>query len=453
MLMQGIVSSRVEWVVDHGTPRNLDGDAEVLFTQNEEDDNESVEIIEDKDTIESVADKLRSFFVKPRKSRNVKLAGMRKIKVTVVAPGAGLGANAKVYMSLKQDQSLRLRVAGRSGMPYDRYPPAWPQGAPAPNLESFAQDIMSEGNVKGADCLIFGSRGGQVILPTLWNTMGEKVPPAIVVNGGCAMNLPIPCNWPRKAITFLILGGQDYFKKPHHSAEQYMADCQNHVPKSNSTTAILYVHEMRHMPDQALLTAIVRQAIAGMVSWKATGCVPLAVFERMARSVQSIGVSSKFMYTCSPGVWQQVEALDGLSPLVTPLAATAHLQEQSSPIIDGPVGMPPKHGLLHMSPHRQPVGAAGPTELLNQAMVAQLPARPMQTCSAVAEHSHGYCHVPNVITQARQLPQKHFLQNRPRVDCTPRPLVARRNLAVKVSPSRPVTAVMLPNTALLNVRH
>ena len=35
-------------------------------------------------------------------------------------------------------------------------------------------------------CMVFGSRGGQVVLPELWAALGNKVPPSIVINGGAA---------------------------------------------------------------------------------------------------------------------------------------------------------------------------------------------------------------------------------------------------------------------------
>jgi hypothetical protein len=130
--------------------------------------------------------------------------------VTVIGPGAGLGRNRAVYAELARDKRFELNVQGKGGAPYDRYPLPWENGCPAPNLESFAGSLPTQGDVERSDCLVFGSRGGQVVLPFLWREWGEKAPPAVVVNGGCAMNLPSRMAWPQGAVTFLLIGGKDY---------------------------------------------------------------------------------------------------------------------------------------------------------------------------------------------------------------------------------------------------
>ena len=128
----------------------------------------------------------------------------------------------------------------------DRYPDTWQSGGPAPNLQSFGEDVVRIGvhrrdtslNLEirlghvvtggrcpnllldwGVDCFLFGSRGGQVVLPILWQSLQNATPPrqglglldsfpawelnswGVVVNGGCAMRLPGPtiC-WPEGAI-------------------------------------------------------------------------------------------------------------------------------------------------------------------------------------------------------------------------------------------------------------
>jgi len=390
------------WIVDQGTPKNQCGELEGLFS--------------DDDTFqdETVLSKLRSIFVKPRQTRAVKLG---RIFVAVLAPGAGVGANGKVYMSLKQDANFRLRVLGRSAMPYDRYPQAWRQGAPPPNLETFAQDVLAEGIVKDADCSIFGSRGGQVVLPNLWHGLGDKMPPAIVINGGCAMGLPIPCNWPAKAITFLILGGKDYFKSSHHDAEEYIRDSQRHVPKLNTTTALLYIHEMEHMPEQTLLKAVLRKAIEGMVSWKTTNSVPLAVFKTIVQTVRRIGYSVKLLYTCSPGVWQNVEEACGL-------AASPRL---SYPVIHGRVqnGTDAFGMETYSFPHGQDFKQS------------------MAQSKQVITHMQFQRHVQK--SQARLV---KMIQTHPAVACAPQPVQASQNPPIKVRFGGHISPIMLPAAAL-----
>merc|ERR1711920_363835 len=95
---------------------------------------------------------------------------------------------------------LSVKILGESRAPYDRYPACWiNKGAPPPNLETFALDLLAQNCLDDADCIVVGSRGGQVVLPTLWHACGKNTPPAIVVNGGCAMSLPTQVRWPESA--------------------------------------------------------------------------------------------------------------------------------------------------------------------------------------------------------------------------------------------------------------
>lgn len=346
------IGQMAEFIVDTGTPRHLQENIEQLFIDDEADDTE--EEAEQSIAEKSIADKFWKLLQKPaRKTRGISLGALQRTRVTVIAPGAGVGANGAVYMELKQDPSLRLRIEGRSGMPYDRYPTAWAQvGAPAPNLESFAQGMLSQGVIQDTDCFICGSRGGQVVLPTLWKHLGDSVPPAIVINGGCAINMPIKVNWPATAVTFLLLGGCDYFKKPHLSPQQYVADAMNSVPNSNSTTAILYVQEMEHMPAPALLKTIFRPALSGLLSWKATGQAPIACFEMIASSLRRIGLSARLLYTCSPGAWQEVASAPGGS---TAAASPA------------PAQLPPNAGIM---PIVKPTTAQAPSLVPHHTVLA-----------------------------------------------------------------------------------
>ncbi|CAL1157844.1 unnamed protein product, partial [Cladocopium goreaui] len=61
-------------------------------------------------------------------SRNMRLA------VTIIGPGAGIHSNQEAWGALDQNPKLYLQVYGQSRGAYDRYPPSWPGGSPAPNL-------------------------------------------------------------------------------------------------------------------------------------------------------------------------------------------------------------------------------------------------------------------------------------------------------------------------------
>ncbi|CAE7639902.1 rnf141, partial [Symbiodinium necroappetens] len=130
-------------------------------------------------------------------------------RLLIVAPGAGVKTLGTRFRALGAEPGFQVEVAGRKGVLYDRYPECWDTGAGAPNLRTFGEDLVRMGIHRRADCLIFGSRGGQVVLPLMWSALGDEVPPSVVVNGGCAMQLPGPAvRWPHRAVTVMLLGGQ-----------------------------------------------------------------------------------------------------------------------------------------------------------------------------------------------------------------------------------------------------
>eukprot|EP00928_Gymnodinium_smaydae_P033565 TRINITY_DN24009_c1_g1_i2.p1 TRINITY_DN24009_c1_g1~~TRINITY_DN24009_c1_g1_i2.p1 ORF type:complete len:440 (-),score=74.11 TRINITY_DN24009_c1_g1_i2:190-1509(-) len=246
------------------------------------------------------------------KTRSLALAS-GQLAVAVVGPGAGVGVNNSVYRALKRDHGFVVDFVGRSHSAYDRYPQAWPHGCPPPNLDTFGRDIALRGTTEQTDCLVFGSRGGQVVLPRLWRDKGAGVPPAIVINGGCAMDLPVQIEWPDSAITFHIIGGRDYFKR-NFTPEQYVDDARRHVPQGNSTTAILYVREMEHMPAATLLASVLRRAICAAVAWKKSGEAPHQSFGDITDALCGQGWTGCLLYTTAAGVWETMPFLGEASP-------------------------------------------------------------------------------------------------------------------------------------------
>jgi len=202
-----------------------------------------------------------------------------------------------------------MGIKGQSRAAYDRYPPCYGQdGATGPNLETFALDLSAKGLLETTDCLVVGSRGGQVVLPTLWREHGEDVPPTVVMNGGCAMGGPIQVQWPESAVTFLLLGGQDYFKQ-HHSNESYIADAKCRVPVANDSTAILFVREMGHMPQTDLLMAILHHMIQAVTSWKKQGQTPQEHFNKIVKALTCGQWSGHLTFKTAAGgqeAWQGV---------------------------------------------------------------------------------------------------------------------------------------------------
>jgi len=222
--------------------------------------------------------------------------------VSVIAPGGGTGINGAVYAEVGQDPQFTIDYVGRSRAPYDCYPEYWPNGEPAPNLHSFAEDVLRHGWVEKTDLFVFGSRGGQVVLPALWHYKGDRMPPAVCINGGCAMKLPRAVRWPDAAITFLLIGGEDYFRG-NISVEEYMAETKAQVPPSNGTTAILFVREMQHMPQQALLRVVLPLMLRAISNWQQFGRAPRDELRLILSAVNRDGWSGRLMYTVGPGQW------------------------------------------------------------------------------------------------------------------------------------------------------
>jgi len=316
------------WIVDEHTPRTAD--AVVITLLNQESSSSGSE---ERNTSPGLLKQLQGLVSRTAPVRKTPPA--RGKAVLVIAPGAGVGANGQVYMALKKDASLRLQVFGRSRMPYDRYPQAFPQGAPAPNLESFSRDVLAKGAIDSTDCLVVGSRGGQVVLPNLWSMKGDTIPPAVVINGGCAMDLPFQVEWPRKAVSLLLLGGRDYFKPQHLSPQQYVADAQSRVPKTNSSTAILFVNEMEHMPSSSLLSCVLRDAIIAVTMWKESGMVPVTALQSILTALRRGGWTARLTYTRSNGLWEEISCTQDAT------ASPAQLSPWSTPVDKSPLGGTP----------------------------------------------------------------------------------------------------------------
>lgn len=231
-------------------------------------------------------------------------AELQRASVTVIAPGGGTGINGAVYAELGRDPRFSVSIVGQSRAAYDSYPEDFSHGNGPPNLRTFAHEVMTQGTIERTDLLVVGSRGGQVVLPSLW-AWGVKVPPTVVINGGCAMKLPTPVQWPADAFTFILLGGADNFRG-HFSHQEYIADAKSHVPKENSTTAILYVREMQHMPQASLLAAVLPHMLVALQKWEEHGVAPLKEFRPILAALNRDGWSGHLVHTRAAGAWEDV---------------------------------------------------------------------------------------------------------------------------------------------------
>lgn len=160
---------------------------------------------------------------------------------------------------------------GRSQAWYDRHL-AWEEGQP---VQAFAV-WRSEG---AFDCLVCGSRAGQVTLPALW-LLGCCLP-AVVVNSGCARP-EIAWAWPEGVPVVLVAGGRDFF------AGDFRGDRDGHigslweaVPEAaRALTAIYYVPHMGHSPSNALLEELLPTLVRYAVSMLSPEAKPTTGIER-----------------------------------------------------------------------------------------------------------------------------------------------------------------------------
>lgn len=227
-------------------------------------------------------------------------------RLAVIAPGAGVFTNGAVYGELGRGGEFKLDIVGQAGSAYDKYPQWFPGGQTAPNLDSFAGEVLEKGTVRRADVLVVGSRGGQVVLPRIWQSMGESAPPAVVINGGCAMGLPKTVHWPKSAVSLLLMGGRDNFRA-NKTPEEYVADAKRRVPGGNRSTAILYVNEMPHMPPAELLGAALPHMLRGALRWKEERRAPVDQLQALVAAISKAGPwSGRLMYTNDRGEWQEL---------------------------------------------------------------------------------------------------------------------------------------------------
>lgn len=120
------------------------------------------------------------------------------------------------------------------------------------------------------------------------------------------MNLPTRVLWPDSAITFMLMGGNDNFRG-NFSHEAYVEETRRWVPRTNRSTAILYVNEMEHMPQTHLLGAILKHMLRALMSWKSTARPPLEGFRRVLVALSQDGWSGRLLYTSNPGAWEDIK--------------------------------------------------------------------------------------------------------------------------------------------------
>jgi len=117
------------------------------------------------------------------------------------------------------------------------------------------------------------------------------------------MSLPGPAvQWPQNAVTILVLGGDDYFRAGT-PAREYVANAKRRVPRGNSSTAILFIMEMEHMPQPGLMGIMLKPLLLAATHWKSSGRPPVDTLTDLWRELEGSGWNGQLSYLSSPDNW------------------------------------------------------------------------------------------------------------------------------------------------------
>jgi hypothetical protein len=238
--------------------------------------------------------------------------------VQVFGPGGGTFQCRDAFQAIDQDLQIAVEVVGSTfsfGAPYDKYP----DGHSGPNHHTFAQSVI-DGTFQDyftpyvvpghapprlgapgtplleAAALFFGSRGGQMVLPYMWSRVGDALPPVVIVNAGPTQaNIPFAEYWPPNAIVFLLVCGSDEtFKNQQTAPEEYFRQTLSGVPTNSARTAVLFVKELFHMPDDELMMKVYPHMTKSVIEWKEAGEPNTNRFQRMVETISSHRPNPRF---------------------------------------------------------------------------------------------------------------------------------------------------------------
>lgn len=195
-----------------------------------------------------------------------KLPHVGKKSIVIILPGSSYYTLKETYKELGKVYNLILVGHSCPGDGYDRYPPFWATGTSNLNLiDMTTNDEVFNPRTRQAElgiekqirkvlqnsdvhCIVCGSRGGQVVIPTLWG-LGVNIP-SVVLNGGC-INSPCISKHPSSRIV-LATFGKDYFptKNPQISI--------NAIYKNQSLKGTILAHFtfQNHRPDDKYFSIV-----------------------------------------------------------------------------------------------------------------------------------------------------------------------------------------------------
>jgi hypothetical protein len=201
-----------------------------------------------------------------------------KKKIVIIIPGSSYFTLHQTYNNLKNKYNVITVGHSCLGTGYDRYPSLWKKGTDDINLVSMVTDteminpitqnielgielcIKNELEKGPIDCIVCGSRGGQVVLPTLWK-LGIDIP-CVITNAGC---IDSPCfhAYPISRVVFSTFG-KDYFhtKNPQISI--------NALQKCAKSSILVHSYFEQHLPNDEyyknILPLMIEAAINGNIT-------------------------------------------------------------------------------------------------------------------------------------------------------------------------------------------
>jgi hypothetical protein len=166
--------------------------------------------------------------------------------VFVIKPGSGTYYNKEAYKKL--EEKYEVVYFGQSGGEYDKYPLGWENNNSILNigfhLGGIAQLVKEFifSNNKVPSIFIVGSRGGQVTIGKIWESIWQG--PTIIINAGClATNTRIPL----KVTPIFVTMKWDYFEMVN-TYYKIKTLFDNLKTKNNQLGYSLHLENQSHMP-------------------------------------------------------------------------------------------------------------------------------------------------------------------------------------------------------------
>lgn len=160
----------------------------------------------------------------------------------VIRPGAGTFRNRKAYEKL--ESRYKVVYFADSGGEYDNYPDNWENNANVScrghHLGGIVELVKNyiENTNQIPSVIITGSRGGQVTLGKIWESLWRG--PSIIINAGCLTTNTII---PKEVKPLFITMGNDYFTSVNNIKKV--------LSKVSYVRRLICIHlnNHNHMPD------------------------------------------------------------------------------------------------------------------------------------------------------------------------------------------------------------